>query len=267
MKIQLLYWGRAWGTVSHSAKKKFECHAYCQLEVCVRGKLVIHTPGQKFVLHTGDMLFIPPGMGHQVFYPDSNNEFYSLKFECSNPPGITFSANSKFNLWSINSLRLCHDIHARIAMPIDPDTREIVEGLLLLMMQRFTCKALTKTPTAPEIFKKIREVTLRGGSSINVSDCAQALNMNAAQLNYLFSKGLKEFGLSKQEYSIKKLIDQTLIHQIDRYLEFTDFSLEAIALQMKFNNVYTFSRYYKRLTGFPPSEKRKKKNVVAATEQ
>lgn len=257
MQIQLLHWGRDWGKVSRAGKKKLEYHAYCQLEICVHGKLVIYTPEQQFILHAGDMLFIPPGVGHQVIYPDGGNEFYSIKFECSNPPEITYSANCKFNSWSINSLRQCHDIHAKIAMPIDPDTREIVEGLLLLLIQKFTSKALAKPATEPDIFKKIRMATLRCGSSINVEDCAQMLDMNAAQLNYQFSKGLKEFGLSQKEYSVKKLIDQTLIHQIDRYLEFTDFSLETIALQMKFNNVYTFSRYYKRLTGIPPSEKRK----------
>ena len=98
------------------------------------------------------------------------------------------------------------------------------------------------------------------GKAINVESCAENLNMSAAQLNYQFSKALKEHGVSPENYSVKKLIDQAILHQIDRYLDFTDFSLSMIAQQLKFNNVYTFSRYYKRLTGISPVKRRQQRH-------
>ena len=80
--------------------------------------------------------------------------------------------------------------------------------------------------------------------------------MNTAQLNYQFSKTLKQHDLPHEQYSVKKIIDEALLYLINRYLDFTDFSLEAIASQMKFNNVYTFSRFYKRLSGISPGRRR-----------
>ena len=112
----------------------------------------------------------------------------------------------------------------------------------------------------PEIFKKIRDTVLIAGAAINVESCAERLNMSTQQLNYQFSKALKEYGLSPDEYSVKKIIDQAILYQIDRYLDFTDFSLSMIASQLKFNNVYTFSRYYKRLTGISPVKRRQQRS-------
>ena len=259
MNIRLLHWGRSWENLSRSGKWQFEYHPYCQLEVCVRGKLIVRLPEQEFVLHAGDMLLIPPGTGHSVNYPESGNEFYSLKFEAaSSPEKPFFAAAGKFNEWCLQSFRLCHSAEARFLLPIDPATREIVEGLLQLCMQHFVSKKDSVQPDMPPLFRKIRETVLIAGHSINVSECAKKMNMSAAQLNYQFAKELKKFNLLPEEYSVKKIIDEALLYLINRYLIYTDFPLGTVSRQLKFNNVYTFSRFYKRLTGISPSSRRGK---------
>ncbi|MBR2357474.1 MAG: AraC family transcriptional regulator [Lentisphaeria bacterium] len=261
MNVKLLYWGRSWGSASKSGRRQFEYHPYCQLEVCESGHFFMQTDHGKFVLQTGDMLLLPPGTGHYVIYPDENNKFYSLKFESSQAPAEpALILNCDFNLWCIKSLNFCHSEDARHAMPITNDNREIVEGVLGLCMKRFVLKSGRQRSNEPEIFKKIRDTVLFSGAAINVECCAERLNMSAPQLNYQFSKALKEYALSPEEFTVKKLIDQAILYQIDRYLEFTDFSLSTIAEQLKFNNVYTFSRYYKRLTGISPRQRRRSGN-------
>ncbi len=258
MNIRLLHWGRSWEKLSRSGKWQFEYHPYCQLEVCVRGRLLVRLPDEEYILQANDMLLIPPGTGHSVAYPDGGNEFYSLKFEASQTPKNAFYASaSRFNVWCIKSFQQCHSAEAQFLLPIDPDSREIVEALLAAAMKRFLRNIQTETATEPEIFKKIRVSTLTAGGCINVNECAARLKMNAAQLNYQFAKELKAFNLSADDYSVKKIIDEAVLYLIDRYLDFTDFSLGTIARQLRFNNVYTFSRYYKRLTGISPSERRR----------
>ena len=259
MNIRLLHWGRSWEKLSRSGKWQFEYHPYCQLEVCVRGKLLVRLPDREYGLQANDMLLIPPGIGHNVAYPDGGNEFYSLKFEASqSPENAIYAPASRFNAWCIRSFQQCHSAEAQFLLPIDPESREIVEGLLMLAMQRLRRKSQPSAATEPEIFKKIRVSTLTAGGCINVNECAARLKMNAAQLNYQFAKELKNFNLSADDYSVKKIIDEAVLYLIDRYLDFTEFSLGTIARQLRFNNVYTFSRYYKRLTGISPSERRKK---------
>ena len=261
MDIELLYWGRSWGNVSKGGKRKFEYHPYCQLEICEAGHLLMNTDQGKFVLRSGDMLLLPPGTGHYVTYPDESNKFYSLKFEASAAPGnAALILNSTLTQWCINSLQFCHPADARYSMPITNSNREIVEGVLNLCMKRFCADDVQRQTGEPEIFKKIRDAVLISGEAINVESCAERLSMSAAQLNYQFSKVLKENDLSPEKYSVKKLIDQAILHQIDRYLDFTDFSLSMIAKQLKFNNVYTFSRYYKRRTGISPVKRRQQRH-------
>ena len=263
MDVELLYWGRSWGSLTRdTGKRHFEYHPYCQLEICEAGHLIMTTDRGKFVLQAGDILLLPPGTGHYVTYPDGNNKFYSLKFEATTAPDTpTMFFNSTFTRWCINSFNFCHPENARYAMPITNSNREIVEGVLELCMKRF-CRHHTRKPGGePEIFKKIRDTVLLAASAINVESCAELMNMNAAQLNYQFAKALKEYGLSCEEYSVKKIIDQAILYQIDRYLEFTDFSLSMISEQLKFNNVYTFSRYYKRLTGISPVKRRQQRHI------
>ena len=261
MDVKLLYWGRSWDQCSDhaNAKVQFEYHAYCQLEVCVRGRILLILPEKEFVLHAGDMLLIPNGIGHLVRYPEAANEFYSLKFESSQAPDkAQFISKSKFTDWLIKTLRECHEPQARYFMPIDQNSRELVEGILLLSMKKFLRSNQPLPEQEPPLFRRIRQTVLSCGTCINVSECAQKLQMNAAQLNYQFSKELREYNLSMQEYSVKKIIDEALLYLINRHLDFTDFPLHIIARQMKFNNVYTFSRYYKRLTGAAPRNRRQK---------
>lgn len=257
MSVKLLYWGRSWGKLTRGGRRIFEHHPYYQLEVCVSGRIVIRLPDCEFTLYGGDMLLIPPGTGHCVVYPDSDNEFYSLKFEAEDFPvaAPVFSASGRFNKWCIKSFGECHAAEVRYALPVDSSSREIVEGVLLLILKHLLA-GRSAEKEQPPVFRKIYQTALRGGVVISVSECAAALNMSVPQLNYQFRKELHEYKLDPAEYSVKKIIDQALLYLIDRYLDFSDLSLSTIARQMKFNNVYTFSRYYKRLTGFSPKERR-----------
>ncbi|MBE6380011.1 MAG: helix-turn-helix domain-containing protein [Lentisphaerae bacterium] len=259
MKVRLLHWGRSWEHLSHGNQRQLEYHPYCQLELCVRGKILMRTAEQLFVLHRGDMLLIPRGVGHMVSYPDGDNEFYSLKFEVDpTPVGARFAGQCKFSSWCIKSLSGCHLPSARYALPIDSETREIVEGILSLTVKHFMNQDTAVEPEEPELFRKIRQIVLGGTGCTSVDEIARQMDMNTAQLNYLFSKTVQHSGGKNQALSVKKLIDNALLYQINRYLDFTDFSLSQIAMLLNFNNVYAFSRFYKRLTGVPPGQRRKK---------
>ena len=121
--------------------------------------------------------------------------------------------------------------------------------------------ASRKTEVEPPIFTEIRDAVLNCGEYINVENCAELLGTDAEKLHYRFAKALKTFNLSPQEWSVKKLIDQAIVTQINQYLDFTELTISAIAEQMKFNNIYTFSRFYCRLEGYSPRERRRKNSA------
>ena len=60
--------------------------------------------------------------------------------------------------------------------------------------------------------------------------------------------------------TLKEFADRELMKQIDRLLFYSDLTLGDIADQTMFNNIYTFSRFVKRLTGETPSHRRANKS-------
>lgn len=82
-----------------------------------------------------------------------------------------------------------------------------------------------------------------------VPDYAGALGSSTATLNRLAQKHL---GVSASE-----LVHQRLIQEAKRRLIYTRRSLEQIAAELGFDDPAYFSRFFKRLTGHPPSHYRR----------
>jgi len=258
MKTHLLYWGRSWNELRRHASA-CETHSYAQLEICVRGRIAVRGNEEVIRLNAGDCLLIPPNLPHSCFYPEAEHEFYSLKFARSALPNhLLLCRGNDFTRWFAAGLRCCHAPEQRLAMPLNDANREIIEGSTEMLLEHMMRSVhAPETPAEPPVFAEIRNAVLCSGASINVESCAEAMGINAAQLNYRFAKERKAFHLSARDWSVKRVIDQAKIHQINQYLDYTELAISEIARQMQFNNIYTFSRFYRRLAGCSPRERRR----------
>ena len=263
MEVNILYWGRACNVFRPKGRRD-EIHPYAQLEICARGRIAVRGNDGTITLTAGDCLLIPPGIRHNCLYPCHDNEFYSLKFETSPlPEQFSLCKADDFTRWFLTSLRGCHQPEQQLAMPLNDSNREILTGITGMMLAHILHPAASRrTDAEPPVFTEIRDAVLSCGEYINVENCAELLGTDAEKLHYRFAKALKTFDLSPRDYSVKKLIDEAIVSQINQYLDFTELTISGIAEQMKFNNIYTFSRFYSRLEGYSPRERRRKNSAA-----
>ena len=252
-QCRLLYWSYSDHTFQDVPSHR---HSYFQIEICVCGFIDLQSGNRQFRLNAGDWVLIPPETEHAMSYAPDNMEYYSLKFSVNDLPGTVapepiFQSNGVLSSWVISSLKNQGSWNYNY-MPID-ENRKILE-LLLLSMLHEALVPVPDTAPMPEILQKLSALVAEEGAKINIKTASEILNISPNQLKYRAVAALEEYSPGT---GVKEFIDQQLLKNIDRLLFYSEQSLSRIAEQMKFNNIYTFSRFVHRLTGQSPSQRRK----------
>ena len=250
-----------WSYEKHAVPEVPEhIHSYYQIELCVNGLIKFASGNRKLHLHGGEWMLIPPGTAHSMIYEGKDLEYYSFKFEVTNqniPVGneLLFQCRDTLSTWVINSLAALRPPDKFLYMPIN-ENRIILEALLLSMLQQALTPIASK-PLLPKLLRDISDMIAEEGANVKIQRAAEHLQMNVSQLKYRYKLAQKEYALPGiSELTLKEFLDRELMKQIDRFLFYSDLSLGDISDQTMFNNIYTFSRFVKRLTGETPSRRR-----------
>ena len=256
-----------WGYEKHAVPEVPEhIHNYYQIELCVTGLVKFTNAPGKRCLHSGEWVLIPPDTPHGMIYEGKNLEYYSFKFEVNDHSimlnsELIFQNANVLSSWVIDSLSKQRPPDRYLHMPIN-ENRTVLEALLVSMLQQALTPIAGK-PVMPKLLRDISDMVAAGGAGVNIQRAAEHLQMNVSQLKYRFRMAMQEYsGADGKKMSLKEFIDQELMKQIDRFLFYSDLPLGDIAEQTVFNNIYTFSRFVKRVTGENPSRRRAKKNTV-----
>ncbi|MBO5924597.1 MAG: AraC family ligand binding domain-containing protein [Lentisphaeria bacterium] len=257
-----------WSYEKHSVPEVPEhIHSYYQIELCVRGTIKFIKSRSNRHLHSGEWMLIPPGTPHSMIYEGRDLEYYSFKFEVNNydialKNELIFQAANTLSDWVIDSLSKQRPPDRYLYMPIN-ENRAVLEALLLSMFQQALSPIAAK-PAMPEILRNISDMISEEGAQVNIQRAAERLLLNTAQLKYRCRSALQEYAIATgRKMTLKEFFDRELMKQIDRFLFYSDLQLSDIAEQTMFNNIYTFSRFVKRLTGETPSHRRANKNQIS----
>ena len=235
-------------------------HNYYQIELCVNGVIKFTSDSGKPHLHSGDWMLIPPGTAHSMIYEGRNLEYYSFKFEVAGKNStidseLFFHARDPLADWVIESLAAQRPPDRYLYMPIN-ENRIVLESLLLNMFQQ-TLMPIASRNNRPRILRDISALIAEEGAKVNIQRAAEQLQMNSSQLKYRCNLALEEYSSAiGKKLTIKEYLDRELMKHIDRLLVYSDLPLGDISDQTMFNNIYTFSRFVKRLTGETPSQRR-----------
>jgi len=253
VKVELALLG--YGVVSGSKFDHWHEHKYWQAEFPASGR-----SSMKFCEHTdfiaaGDILLIPPMVRHSFEYCDEKFKFWSLKFNV-----INFAAETEPRLLkadavtrSITSLldstirqQLPETSHDTAIEPMHPkyfSRIAIIEHLLAgIILSAYD----TRTNDAFAPGRRIRGmVAARRGGNVTVEEAAKKLGYTRGHLSFMF----------KQHYgiSLKQFIDHERAETAKRLLEYSDMNIGGIADIMGFQDIFSFSSFFKRQTGIPPS--------------
>ena len=251
-----------WSYEKHAVPDVIEhVHSYFQIELCVDGVIKFTSNSKKLRLTAGEWMLIPPGTRHGMVYEGKNLEYYSFKFEVENLPekisrDLIYQKRNYLSSWIIDALSSQRPVDKYLYMPIN-ENRVVLESLLNSMLQNALSPIVTH-PAQPKLMRDIADLITEEGAKINVQSAAEKLHMNLSQLKYRYKLAVQELPQT-EHLTLKEFIDHELMRQIDRFLFYSDLSLGEISNQTKFNNIYTFSRFVKRMTGQSPGQRQKQK--------
>ena len=134
-----------------------------------------------------------------------------------------------------------------------PGYQQIISGLILQILGQIQCSSKGKSITGKPIEDKISRARLIMNENINstvdLKQIANDLNVSYS----LFRKRFKEYtGISPLQYYMQLKIK----HAQDLLLN-TSSSIKIIASETGFENLFYFSKIFKKITGYSPSNFRK----------
>ena len=241
---EILYWGRGGQNLTPE-----HIHPFFQLEIGIAGVLRGTDRGGVFTIGPGECRLFAPEEPHSFHGNGGALDYASLKFRF---PKFSFTLRND---------RVTTELLRRIvallpAGPLPPsqdaERLHLLAGelyLLLLELHRDTPPA---ADAPPALLRRINEAVLQQGYRLNVNLLADKLGLSLSQLKYRFR--LENNTASPH---LKDYLDSLLTFAARRHLEYSDLRPGAIASLLKFPDVYTFSRFFKRRTGMTPSEFRR----------
>lgn len=252
-KVELALLG--YSVVSESKFDHWHEHNFWQAEFPMLGRSSMEFDKHSELISAGDILLIPPSVRHSFKYGNEVFATWSLKFKFPNFSGKIEPRLLKTDTTTkaINSLL---DTTIRQYLPQTSPTTSIepmnpkhfkritiIEHLLAGVISLSYARSIDDNFTPG---KHIRDmVAARHGANVTVEEVSKKLGYTRGHLSLMF----------KQHYgvSLKRFIDQERVETAKPMIEYSDLNISEIADVMGFPDIFSFSVFFKRLTGIPPS--------------
>ncbi len=224
------------------------CHSHTawQAEFIINGNVITHFKDQDIEINPMKILIIPPGIFHSFSYFDDKNDYYSVKFTCDNTHVVSPLV--------FDNIANVAPIRKYLESVVDSSSdNQIVAIHIRNILQILLEIDLVNSKALPE--KNISEqvITILEKSPSNFPTAEEIADQMLISRAYLSKKIKEETGVS-----LKPFIDIQRINISKTLLQLSELSISEIAFQLGFNDVFSFSRFFKRLTFSSPSQYRQK---------
>ncbi len=241
LDMNLLYWEH--GIRNDQVHGDQHFHDYWQAEFIVDGSVTACFEDQNILLDKQKVLIIPPGIRHSFNYDRRITEYYSFKFNCESEK--TFNRPLLFSDAS-NTAPMNHYIVE--FMSSDRLDREQVSVHIqnalktLLEIELLYDREIKNLSMADHIRNLVQ---LTDGYFPTVDEIAEKMSLSRPHL----SKKLKE----ETGYSLKPFLDMERIKHAKTLLLLSDLSISEISFQLGFHDIWSFSKFFRRMTDLSPS--------------
>jgi AraC-like DNA-binding protein len=251
IQTELLYWCH---DTNYSEKQKEHSHAFWQMEIFIKGKHKIISDSKKLESATPGILVLPPFTKHKIIYPPPPQESYSFKFT-ANIPDIPqtpiLTPEDQFITFFRESLQKLSPPENNTGIPAGL-RKKATEYLLSDILRYISPEPSAGNRAEPDFVSNTKEIVYTYGAEANVSFIAEKLGWSTGYLKHIFKRELN--------MSIKKFIDREMAGIIKKYLLYSDRNITETASLCHFPDVYSLSRFFKRVTGKTPSGYKKKRD-------
>lgn len=248
MQCQYLYHQHKRLTYQNSHRVRNHSHTFWHLDWFREGQGKMFLDFESKDISSGTVILVPSGTNHGFCY-EGTTDILSIKFELHNAPkslqAICVKADSLEE--SI--------IHNLEFLVIDKYVAPPVQGIVEHLLSALACslKARIKTESYSEqsfAGKVIHYIQANINNGLTVDSTATQFGYSVNHFSARFKK--------ETDQSIKQYIDQQRCYEAQKLLRYTDMAISNIADELQFPNVFSFSRFFKRLANDTPGEWRKK---------
>lgn len=256
--MEILFWGH--GPGRKNEKIALHKHGFTQIEIMLNGRRRCKNAEDDIQLTAGEIIVVPMNVEHCFFEHSSDLEYLSFKIqsdeEYSMPSRLFKVSNDLFVHWVINNFR---EIIRNHKYSVSPASFEIMHVLLSALMEHL--KVNNQLRPEPPLLHEIRQNIARYGARCNVNVLAEELGMNVYKFRRKFRKAMLELAPGARFSSPQQFIKNELLSSAIKHLCGSDVSIGELSDMLHFNNVYTFSRFFKNNTGLAPGAYRKKHSL------
>ena len=241
--IRIIYWSH-WLTDKTEPKNR-HIHAYWQMEFILKGSLKIKFEKQEYKLEAGTSIIIPPFTWHESIYKEGvKRETWSIKFDVENMrekhPLFIIENDNSFQSQVTNMLL------KKITSMKSNFTKcaPLTECLLSTLLESIYDYENAYSEYS-NILKKVNEIINNSdGQRLKVEQIARQIGYSKDHLSSLLKK---ETGVSLKTY-----IDMELLKKAQEMLHYSDLNISEVAEKLGFADIYSFSHFFKRVSGISP---------------
>lgn len=222
---------------------RFHSHPFWQLEICLKGEFLLDDGESIRRIPKGNFAVIPPGISHQIEYHRRTAQWLTIKFEFTNSPdGASIHVGGNETAPIVSAvMTLLTD-----GKELFRETAQAVEAMLAGLIRQLyaNINVPQKSSSAVLTNRIIKQIENSIGQPMNIISLAEQLHFSVNHITTTFKRSTGQ--------TLKNFIDAKRFEYACRLLRLTNFSISEIAYQMGFNDVFSFSRFFKRMYGRSP---------------
>lgn len=235
------------GSLEAPRRGGYHTHPYWQLEIMLEGRAVARVAPEAIALEPGDCLLIPPDLRHGFRKSDPPLRWATFRFTAT---GVRPQEQAhKLRMTPLNASLRDALLHATPRSLAAPDTRNgrVVGALLAALLEHNQPEAPLAAPGMREsgLARDVRAYVRRHANlRVPVDELAHLCGYSP---HYFPKKFRRETG-----QGLKEFVDRERCRMAENLLAHSDLSVGHIARDVGFGDIYSFSRFFKRVTGRSP---------------
>lgn len=222
--------------------QRLHTHPNWQVELMIEGNPELLIEDGTFGLNPGDIVLLPPHVPHEFNYGAEYSAWYTIRFSLDSPE--TFGTMIVHDDGNRHLFTLLSDLIGTSNAQLSQGGKETVEHLLAaLLSYNYGNPSSTRQPS--DFLQVINDFLGRNcRRPISVDELARCAGYSLSHTRALYKK------LTGR--SLKHAVDHARFNEAIQYLLHSDQTISEIAQELGFADVFTFSRFIRRLGNDSP---------------